>query len=296
VDTIRARAARELKVKVRAMRTPETGSLDVPGASIYYEVRGNGPALLVIPTGNGDATPFGPMADALADCYRVITYDRRGFSRSKLRAVADGPLRLRADVQDASRLLGHLAGGPAYVLGACSGAIVAIALLEEYPAQIRTLIAHEPPLTSLLPDAQRWEEFHAHLYDTYLTQGAEVAREIFKNSMGLAGQSRPPKGAELPAPQLAELFERLARNQIFWFEYEMRSYPAYLPDISVLKSRSDKLILAGGTASRENVPYRPNSELAKMIGAEVVHFPGGHLGYVTHPVEFAEVLTRVLRT
>ncbi|HUZ25814.1 MAG TPA: alpha/beta hydrolase [Streptosporangiaceae bacterium] len=276
------------------MHKPTIGTLPVPGASLYYEVRGTGPALLVIPTGNGDATPLAPMADALADRYTVITYDRRGFSRSPLYGPVDDRQRLEADVHDARLLLDHFSQTPAHVLGTCSGAIVALALLERHPGQIQTLLAHEPPLTSVLPDAARWTEFHAGLYDTYRRSGVEAARDIFKVSMGLDGQTRPPKGAELPPEELAGLLDRLRRNQVFWFEYEMRTYPDFLPDIETLKSVSDRLVLLGGSASREHVPYRPNTVLASLLGTDVLDFPGGHLGYVTHPIEFADQLAGVL--
>ena len=35
--------------------------------------------------------------------------------------------------------------------------------------------------------------------------------------------------------------------------------------------------------------------LAGRIGAELLHFPGGHTGLTTHPVEFGELLRKALR-
>ena len=276
------------------MQTPSGSVLNTPGATIYYEVRGDGPGLLIIPTGNGDATPFAPMADTLADRFTVITYDRRGFSRSPAHEPVSSERMLADDVLDARLLLDRVAKPPAYVLGACSGAIIALALLERHPDRVRTLVAHEPPLTGLLPDAASWTDFHARLYDTYVRSGPDAARDIFKARMGLDGQNRPPKGAELPPDQLAELLGRLRRNQVLWFEHEMRSYPEYTPDVAALRRVSHRLILAGGEDSREHVPYRPNVVIAEQLGMRVRHLPGGHLGYVTHPVEFAKGLMDLL--
>ncbi|MDP9870276.1 MULTISPECIES: alpha/beta fold hydrolase [Streptosporangium] len=276
------------------MRTPTIDMLPLPGASLYYEVRGTGPVLLLIPSGNGDAAPLGPMADALADRYTVITYDRRGFSRSPLDGPVDGGRRLEADVDDIHRLLGHLARTPAHVFGSSSGAIIALALLERHPDQVRTLISHEPPLASILPDSDRWLGFYADLYDTYQSSGIEAAREVFRTRMGMTSPTRPPKDAELPPQQLAEMLSRLRRNQVFWFEHEILTYPAFVPDLAALESVSDRLVLAGGSASREHFPYRPNTVLAERFGIGIVDFPGGHVGYVTHPIEFAELLARVL--
>lgn len=270
------------------------GRLAVPGASLYYEVRGAGPALLIIPSGNGDAAPFGPLADALADRYTVITYDRRGFSRSPLHQPVDDGQRLAVDALDVHLLLAELTEQPAHVLGSSSGAIVALALLERHPDHVRTLIAHEPPLASVLPDSARWLDFYDAVHDIYRNHGVAAAREAFRDGMGMPAQTRPPRGAELPPTQLAEMLARLRGNQVFWFEHELRTYPAFEPDFAVLKSLSDRLILAGSQTAREHFPYRPNTVLAEHLGVEITHLPGGHVGYVTHPAEFASALATVL--
>ncbi|SDI16969.1 alpha/beta fold hydrolase [Nonomuraea jiangxiensis] len=278
------------------MHPPVSGRLALPGAKLYYEVRGAGPALLIIPSGNGDATPFGPMADALAERYTVITYDRRGFSRSPVNGPVDDDLRIELDAYDAHRLLGHLAETPAHVFGSSSGAIVALALLERYPERVRTLVCHEPPLASVLPDSGRWLAFYADLYETYRGSGVEAARAVFLEAMGMNAPTRPPKEVELPPDQLAAMLARIRRNHVFWFEHEIRTYPAYLPDIPLLRTMSDRLVLGNGSIGHEHFPYRPNTVLSERIGLEIVHFPGGHVGYVTHPFEFAAELEGVLAT
>jgi pimeloyl-ACP methyl ester carboxylesterase len=197
-------------------------------------------------------------------------------------------------VSDAHRLLDHLAGTPAHVLGGSSGAIIALALLARHPDQVRTLVAHEPPLASVLPDAAQWLEFYAGVYATYKRAGAKAAMEIFRARMGMNSPTLPPPSAQLPPRQLAEMLDRIRGNQPGWYENEIRTYPAFVLDIAALKPVSDRLILAGGSTSRADFPYRPNEVLADRVGTEIVDFPGGHVGYVTHPVEFADMLTRVL--
>ncbi len=276
------------------MHTPRIGTLTLPGASLYYEVRGVGPALLLIPTGNGDAGPYAPLANALADRYTVITYDRRGYSRSPLDGSIDDKELVETDVYDAHRLLDHLTETPAHVMGGSSGAIVALALLERYPDQIRTLIAHEPPIATLLPDSAWWLEFYADLYDIYRSSGVEVAMKIFRTRMGMSGATRPPEEAQPPPRELAAMLSRIRRNQVLWFENEILNYPNYVPDIAVLKCVSGQLVLAGGSASREHFPYRPNTVLAEQLGIGIIDFAGGHVGYVTHPFEFADTLAGIL--
>lgn len=280
------------------MHSPTTalrsGMLDVPGASLYYEVRGSGPALLLIATGNGDAAPFEPLADQLADRYTVISYDRRGFSRSPLTAPVDDDQRLAVETDDASHLLDHLGVSSAHVMGTCSGAIIALAMMERHPDKVKTMVVHEPPLVSVLPDAAHWLQFHEDLYATYRDDSIEAARDIFREYAGLAGDTRPPAGMELPPDRLADLLARLKINQVFWFEHELRTYPAFRPDITALKSVSDRLVFAGGNMTREHFSCLPNTVLAEKVGNEIAEFPGGHVGHVTHPIEYADTLDGVL--
>jgi pimeloyl-ACP methyl ester carboxylesterase len=276
------------------MKTRDTGILPVPGASLYYEVRGTGPALLVIATGNGDATPFGPMADALADGFTVITYDRRGFSRSVLDGPVDDDTRLESEVDDALRLLSHVpAPGPKHVYATCSGGIIALALAQRQLSDIATVVVHEPPTVTVLPDGAHWLKFHDELYETYKHAGIGVARVKFRAYAGLIEQTRPPKEYELPADELAIMMDRLNTNQVFWFEHELLTYPAFVPDKSVL-AVTPQLVLAGGSMSRGLFCRKPTDVLAEQLGVGVVSLPGGHLGHVTHPVEFADGLAGIL--
>jgi pimeloyl-ACP methyl ester carboxylesterase len=188
-------------------------SLDVPGASLYFERRGSGPMLLSIAGGNGDAVAFEPLARALSEHYQVVSYDRRGFSRSTLHdplALGDGAQRLEADCEDARRLIEHVGGGYAQVLGSSSGAIVALHLLLRHPERVSRLVAHEPPLIDLLPDAAEHVRLFAAVYARYRELGVEAAMQRFLPAIGLPGRARSP--GELPAEQRAP-FSRMLENQ-----------------------------------------------------------------------------------
>jgi hypothetical protein len=63
-----------------------------------------------------------------------------------------------------------------------------------------------------------------------------------------------------------------------------------VPDIGALQGVAHLLVLAVGRDSRGRFPYRPNVVLAERLGLHVVEFPGGHIGYATHPAAFAEQL------
>src|SRR5215469_13380346 len=117
----------------------KTETLQVPGASLYYEVRGSGPVLLMIPGGPDDAGWFAALADLLAEQYTVVTYDCRGNSRSAMDGSwEDLTVGLFAD--DANRLLDAVSSRPADVLGSSGGATYGLDLVARYPRRVRTLV------------------------------------------------------------------------------------------------------------------------------------------------------------
>ena len=98
----------------------ETGTLEVPGATLYYEIRGSGPVLLCITGGPTDAGLFSDLARRLTGRYTVVTYDQRGHSRSTLDGEPeDIPVAIHAD--DAAALLEGVGDEPAYVYGSSGG-------------------------------------------------------------------------------------------------------------------------------------------------------------------------------
>lgn len=126
----------------------------VPGATLHYEVTGDGPVLLLISGGGTDAAVYDGVVPQLAAQYTVVTYDPRGNSRSPL---AGEPVDERIDVaaEDALAVLDAVASGDsAYVFGSSSGAITGLELLIRHPNRIRLLVAHEPPAAELLPDPE----------------------------------------------------------------------------------------------------------------------------------------------
>lgn len=267
-------------------------TLTAPGARLHYEVRGSGPALLFIPGGNGDGDVYAGVAELLADRFTVITYDRRGFSRS----VLDGPVpadRLGTDCADVHRLLTEVAREPAHVFGSSSGAIVALRYAATHPDWIRTLIPHEPPAITLLPDAERLAAFTEDVYATYRASGMEAAMRVFADGVGM--RAPEPAQDERQSPEPAEMMRRIQVNMEFWMEHELRQYPRTSIDVAALRELSGRVVPAGGRESHEQWPYRPNTVLAERLHLEMVDFPGGHVGYGTHPSEFANALTGILR-
>ena len=117
---------------------------------LYYEVRGKGPAVLLIPGATGDAGQFTRAAERLADEFTVITYDRRGNSRSRKNEAASTPT-MAAQADDAATLIRACGFSQAVVFGTSGGGVIGLELLARHPEVVRGAVVHEPPLVALLP-------------------------------------------------------------------------------------------------------------------------------------------------
>lgn len=271
--------------------------MDVTGARLHTEVRGSGPLLLCVVGGNGDPTVFAPLADLLAPRWRVVTYVRRGFVRSPLDGAVGGD-KLGADVEDAAVLI-ERHGGPAAVLGSSSGAIVALELLVRRPELIHTVVAHEPPLVSVLEDRDAVVARFDAVAATYRRDGAVAAMAQFGEVTGV-GMRRPPSDAAGPTevpPEFVAMRERWPANNAFWFEQEYGPYPVHELDLDTVRRHADRLVLAVGRQSREEgqLASRPNLVLATRLGLDTVEMPGGHLGYLEDPAGFAAAFEGAVR-
>ncbi|MEU9194782.1 alpha/beta fold hydrolase [Streptomyces hundungensis] len=276
------------------MTEPTIGTLKVPGATLRYEVRGTGPVLLLIPGGGGDAGIFEPVADALADCFTVVTYDPRGHSRSPL----DGPdvdQRVETQAEDAHRLLGRVApdGSSAYVFGTSSGAIVAVELLIRHPERIARVVAHEPVLVSLLPDAAEHHAFFSHVVATFREAGVDAAMAEMSAGCGEERGEKPDLSGL--SPRMLTTFERVRGNSAFFLGRVLGPFSAHEPDLAQLDACRGKLVPAVGWASYGLRLWRPAAWLGERYGVALAEFAGGHVGVVTHPAPFAGTLAALLR-
>ncbi|MEU7136540.1 alpha/beta fold hydrolase [Streptomyces sp. NPDC046261] len=258
----------------------KTGTLAAPGARLYFEVRGAGPLLLLIPGGNSDAAVFERLATALATDHRVVSYDPRGYSRSPLEGPATDQ-RIEVHADDAYRLLDHLAVAdePAQVFGSCSGGLVALELALRHQRRVRSVVTHEPPAMGLLPDAALHRAFFDDVHEAFRREG--VASALRKLQPLFGGR---------PAPVLPEAHD----NSAFFLAHVVRPTTRFVPDLAALTELSDRVVVAGGRDSRTHLIHRPALVLAERLGHELAEFPGGHVGYAKYPVEFARRLADAL--
>ncbi|RMI33789.1 alpha/beta fold hydrolase [Streptomyces triticirhizae] len=280
------------------MYTPESGTLEVPGATLYFERRGSGPVLLLVPGGAGDAGVFAGLAPRLADRFTVVALDPRGMSRSIAHDPEEAP-----DVavwsEDAHRLLAALTPGrEAFVLGTSSGAIVALDLLARHPEGLARVVAHEPPLLGLLPEPEPHRALFAEVRDTFRERGAGPAMARFAEGLGGGREAEGEQPTEQPAeppPAVREMAARMHANTPRFLDGVLVPFSGSTPDLAALGRAADRLVPAVGRESKGQEPLSgPATRLAEALGVELATFPGGHLGVVERPEEFAAELLAVL--
>jgi acetyltransferase/esterase len=257
----------------------QTSILDVPGARLYYETHGSGPLMIMVPGASGTADSFKTVAEHLVAHYTVVVYDRRGFSRSRLDGPHDYHRRLETDADDVRRLIEHLSHEPATIFGGSSGAIVALEVLTRHPSVVRALVPHEPPAVRLLADGQEWIDFFFEVYDLYRQSGIEPALKKFREQAFAESDRQVMARAPRNEYTLA--------NATYWFEHELRQYPAVDLDLDALKAHADRIVLMAGRESRGYPTYEVNVQLSKKLGRKLIELPGGHIGFLTQPAEFA---------
>jgi pimeloyl-ACP methyl ester carboxylesterase len=266
----------------------QVADLPVPGASLHYKVRGSGPLLLLLQGGDGDADGTDALAGHLASDYTVLSYDRRGLSRSPVSDPA-AAIDVATHSEDASRLLTAVTSDPALVLGTSLGAMLGLDLISRHPGQVRLLVAHEPPATGLLPEPERSQAIRdqEEVEELYRREGIAAAMRKFVAVAGIRFDDREPD-VSIPQPRP----ERIA-NLEFFLTRDAPAVHRYQLDLPALREAAARIVPAAG-ASTQAFPRRCAQALAGELGRPLAEFPGGHNGFMLRPRAFAARLHEIL--
>jgi pimeloyl-ACP methyl ester carboxylesterase len=262
---------------IGCVATMHSETLHVPGARLYYEVRGSGPVLLMMPGGPADGGIFHVIAEDLAADHTVVTYDPRGLSHSTLEGPVDNQRLVEIMADDVHRLIEAVGEDKAFVFASSGGAVISLDLAVRYPEQILALVAHEPPRFAPAPEGG------TDLHEVYRTRGVRAAIVSFIVGAGLG---EPPAEA-LDSMEKSPDFD-------FFFGHYVVGLGKYEPDVAALKQAPCRIIPAVGGDSAGQFAHLGGLGLAKILGMEAAVFPGGHGGFMSHPAEFAKRLREVL--
>jgi pimeloyl-ACP methyl ester carboxylesterase len=283
---------------------PTTSTIDVPGATLTYDVRRNDtstePALFLIGQPMG-AAGFGSLSGHFMD-RTVATYDPRGSERS-LTTDPTSPVTPDIQADDLHRIIEELGIGPVDLFGSSGGAVTGLALVAKYPDDVRTLVAHEPPLASQVPDREHAEAACRAIHDTYQQKGWGAGMAHFIAVVSHRGPFTPEVIAQpapdpamfgMPADDNGERTDPMLGQTILTF-------PMYEPDYQALRAASTRIVLAAGEESEGEMANRGAYAAAERLGTTVTVFPsdhggflGGEYGQTGKPAEFAAKLREVL--
>jgi esterase len=245
---------------------PMSATITTSGALLHYEERGSGPPILCIHGTGSSALVWAPAIPALARLGRVISYDRRGFTRSRS-AAPDRSMSVAEHTDDAAALLHGLGATPAVVIGRSYGGSVALDLAQRYPAYVRALVLLEGVPESLDPEAERWVRGVAERALAAGERGPAAAAEtLFREVLGDEGWSGLPDETR-----------RMFLDNGPAILAELRG--DWLPDIGPADlARIDKpALLVAATDSPPAFRRVHDAAAAAMPGARAVLVGGGHL-------------------
>jgi pimeloyl-ACP methyl ester carboxylesterase len=280
--------------------------LETAEVDIAYDVRGP------LPTPDGrpplfmigqpmDASGFATLASHFPD-RTVVTYDPRGLGRSSRK---DGRVDHSPTVQaeDVHAVIAALGAGPVEMFASSGGAVAALALVAAHPGDVTTLVAHEPPLIPVLPDAAAAERAQAGIRDAYEARGSGAGMAAFIAMTSWQGEftdeyfaqpAADPAAFGMPADDDGSRDDPLLSDRSW-------AVTSYRPDTGALAAAPTRIVIAVGEESIDTFTGRTAVATAELLGQQATVFPshhggfmGGEFGYAGQPEAFARKLRDVL--
>jgi pimeloyl-ACP methyl ester carboxylesterase len=287
-----------------ATREPATQTLEVPGATLTYDVRraeGTTEPPLFLFGSPMAAGGFPTLASHFPD-RTIITYDPRNTERSTV-ADPSTPITPEVQAEDVHAIIEKV-GGPVDAFATSGGAVVALALVAAHPNDVRTLVAHEPPLASLVPDHEHARAASLAINQAYKDGGFGPGMAKFMQVVMHQGPFTPEfLAAPPPDPAMFGLPTQDDGNRTdLMLGHSVLHLTTYEPDFDAIKAAPTRIVIATGAASHGELAQRGGEATAQRLGSEAVKFPGDHGGFLGgeygqtgEPDAFAAKLREVLQ-
>ena len=283
-----------------------THTLVRPDVELVYDVHGplptaDGRPPLVLIGQPMDASGFTALVAQLPD-RTTVTYDPRGLGRSRR---TDGRVDNDPEVQagDVAAVIDALGGGPVDMFASSGGAVTALALVAAHPDLVATLVAHEPPLLALLPDAEaavRGQDLVRQRYEAAGWGAGMAAFIAFTSWPGELTEAYFEQPAPDPATFGMPADDDGTRDDPLLSDRSL-AITRYRPDVTALAAAPTRVVIAVGEESLNVLTGRTAAATARLLGQEATVFPshhggfmGGEFGYAGQPEAFARRLREVL--
>lgn len=265
------------------MSEPITHTLEAPGAKLTYDIRPTDssaePILLLVGSPMG-AAGFDTLAKHFTD-RTIVTYDPRGSERS---VKSDPATQSTPDehADDLHRIIEALDGGPVDIFASSGGAVNALALVAKHPEQARTLVAHEPPAATALPDRDAALAASRAIHEAYIREGfgAGMARFIALVSYkGLIPEDYVDQPAPDPSAFGLPTEDDGDRTDVLMGQ-NMITCTHHDHDFDALRQASTRIVLAAGAESEGEMANRGAHAIAERLGRTAEIFPSNHGGFL----------------
>lgn len=283
-----------------------THTLSDDDVDLVYDVTGplppaDGGRPLVLIGQPMDASGFAALVAQFPD-RTVVTYDPRGLGRSvrKDGRTDNDPVVQAGDVH---RLIAALGAGQVDLFGSSGGAVSALALVSEYPDDVHTLVAHEPPLIWTLPDVTAAERASAGVRDAYQAKGFGAGMAAFIAQTSWQGEYTDAY-FDQPAPDPAAFglpTEDDGTRSDPLLSDASQAVVDYRLDVAALAAAPTRVVIAVGEESSGVFTGRTAVATAELLGQQATVFPshhggfmGGEFGYAGQPEAFGARLREVL--
>lgn len=254
------------------------------GVKLHREVDGEGPAVLLIAGSPGDGGQFSALARELANRHMVVSYDRRGTSRSGAPAGWT-TTSVGEQADDAAGLLAELGVESALVFGTSNGAAVALELALRYPDRVNGAVLHEMPLLTVVADPQSIIDGMGAMIGGAMERGGpSLALEVF---LRFAFTDDVVDGWD-PA-----LRARMLANAGMVFGIELPAFQAYRPVEAELAGATVPIHVLVGTDQQAPFFLEAGAWLARQVGTPVRRSPGAHGPQFTCPAELAQFIAQL---
>jgi pimeloyl-ACP methyl ester carboxylesterase len=283
-----------------------THTLDTPGASLVYDVSGplptrdGRPPLFMVGAPMG-ASGFATLASHFSE-RTVVTYDPRGLGRS-VRKDGRTDHVPEQNAEDLHHIIEALGAGPVEMFASSGGAVSALALVTAYPDDVTTLVAHEPPIIAILPDAEQALAAEAAVQRAYHEKGWGAGMAAFIALTSWHGEFTPEYAAQ-PTPDPAQfgmIMEDDGSRDDPLLSGRSNAISGYHPDAAALVACPTRVVIAAGVESQDTLTGRTSEAMADALGQTVTVFPshhggflGGEFGQRGEPEKFAITLHEVL--
>jgi hypothetical protein len=181
--------------------------------------------------------------------------------------------------------------------------VTALALVTAHPGDVTTLVAHEPPVIPVLPDAAAAERARAGVRDVYEAKGRGAGMAAFMVMSSWRGEytdeyfARPapdPAAFGMPADDDGSRDDPLLSDRSW-------AVSGYRPDVEALRAAPTRIVVGVAEESGDTFTGRTSRAAAALLGQEATVFPSHHGGFVGgdgpyagKPEEFGRTLREVL--